>query len=53
MDKNKNVTLIEPDGTEKKMTIKDVAFTYGSNAVMRLTQGIACGADISTVELDD
>ena len=54
MDKKKNITLIEPDGTEKPMTIKDVAFTFGSNVVMRLTQGIQlCGADISTVELDD
>jgi len=52
MDKNKNVTLMEADGTEKSLTVKDVAFTFGSDVVMRLTQGIQLvGADISTVEL--
>ena len=45
--------LIEPDGTQAPITIKDAAFTFGSNYILRLTQGIACGGDISTVELDD
>ena len=53
MDRNKNIVLVEKDGTEKPMTIRDVAFTFGSDVVMRLTQGIQIvGADISTVELD-
>ena len=52
MDKNKNITLVEPDGTETPITMRDAAFTYGSNYILRLTQGIACGGDISTVELD-
>ena len=52
MDKNKNILLIEPDGTETPITMRDAAFTYGSNFILRLTQGIACGGDISTVELD-
>ena len=54
MDKDKNITLIEADGIEKSMRMKDVAFTFGSDVVMRLTQGIQlCGADVSTVEFDD
>ncbi len=52
MDKNKNIVLIEPDGTETPITMRDAAFTYGSSYVLRLTTGIACGGDISTVELD-
>ena len=52
MDKNKNIVLIEPDGTQTPITMRDTAFTYGSNYVLRLTQGIACGGDISTVELN-
>ena len=39
MDKDKNITLVKADGTEEQMTIKDVAFTFGSNVVMRLTLG--------------
>ena len=53
MDKKKNIVLIEPDGTQTPITMRDTAFTYGSNYVLRLTQGIACGGDISTVELDN
>ena len=53
MDKKKNILLIEPDGTETPITMRDAAFTYGSNFILRLTQGIACGGDISTVELDN
>ena len=52
MDKNKNITLVEPDGTETPITMRDAAFDFGSNFILRLTQGIACGGDISTVELD-
>ena len=52
MGKNKNITLVEPDGTQTSITMRDAAFTYGSNYILRLTQGIACGADISTVEVD-
>ena len=52
MDKKKNILLIEPDGTETPITMRDAAFTYGSNFILRLTTGIACGGDISTVELD-
>ena len=53
MDKNKNITLVEPDGTETPITMRDAAFDFGSNFILRLTQGIACGGDISTVELDN
>ena len=53
MGKDKNITLVEPDGTQTSITMKDAAFTFGSNFILRLTQGIACGADISTVELDN
>ena len=52
MGKNKNITLVEPDGAETPITMRDAAFTYGSGYILRLTQGIACGGDISTVELD-
>jgi len=52
MDKKKNIVLIEPDGTQTPITMRDTAFTYGSNYVLRLTQGIACGGDISTVDLN-
>ncbi len=52
MDKKKNIVLIEPDGTQTPITMRDTAFTYGSNYVLRLTQGIVCGGDISIVELD-
>ena len=53
MGKDKNITLVEPDGTETPITMRDAAFDFGSNYVLRLTQGIACGGDISTVELDN
>ena len=53
MDKNNNIVLIEPDGTQTPITMRDTAFTYGSSYVLRLTTGIACGGDVSTVELDD
>ncbi len=53
MDKDKTIVLIEPDGTQTPITMRDAAFTYGSNYILRLTQGIACGGDISTVELDN
>ena len=52
MGKDKNIVLIEPDGTQTPITMRDAAFTYGSDYILRLTQGIACGGDISTVELD-
>ncbi len=52
MDKDKTIVLIEPDGTQKPMTFMEVSRTFGSNFILRLTQGIACGGDISTVELD-
>ena len=53
IDKKRNVVLIEPDGTKKPMTFKEVSCEFGGNVIMRLTQGIQiCGADISTVELD-
>ena len=53
MDRKKNITLVETDGTERPMTIQDVAFTFGGNVVMKLTQGIQIvGADISKVEVD-
>jgi len=53
MDRKKNITLVEADGTKKAMTIQDVAFTFGGNVVMKLTQGIQIvGADISKVEID-
>ena len=54
MGKDKNIVLIEPDGTQTPITMRDAAFTYGSDYILRLTQGIQlCGADISTVELDN
>lgn len=54
IDKKRNIVLIEPDGTKKPMTFQEVSRTFGGNVIMRLTQGIQlCGADISTVELDD
>ena len=54
IDKKRNIVLIEPDGTKKPMTFKEVSLTFGGDVIMRLTQGIQlCGADISTVELDD
>ncbi len=53
MGKDKNIVLIDPDGTQKPMTFKEVSRTFGGDVIMRLTQGIQlCGADISTVELD-
>ena len=53
MDKKKNILLIEPDGTQTPITMRDAAFDFGSNFILRLTQGIACGGDISTVELEN
>ena len=54
IDKKRNIVLIEPDGTKKPMTFTEVSRTFGGDVIMRLTQGIQlCGADISTVELDN
>ncbi len=52
IDKKRNIVLIDADGTKKSMTFQEVSRTFGSNFILRLTQGIACGGDISTVELD-
>ncbi len=53
MGKDKNITLVDPDGTHKPMTFMEVSRTFGGDVIMRLTQGIQlCGADISTVEWD-
>jgi hypothetical protein len=54
IDKKRNIVLIESDGMKKPMTFKEVSLTFGGDVIMRLTQGIQlCGADISTVELDN
>ncbi len=53
MGKDKVIWLIEADGTKRQIDYRE-AGKLNSNAVLRLTQGIQlCGADISTVELDN
>ncbi|MBC8458469.1 MAG: hypothetical protein H8D67_10790 [Deltaproteobacteria bacterium] len=54
IDRKRNIVLIESDGIQKPMTFIEVSRTFGGDVIMRLTQGIQlCGADISTVELDN
>ena len=50
MGKDRIIWLIEVDGTKKQISYPE-AGKINRNSVLRLTQGIACGADISTVEL--
>ena len=50
MGKDRIIWLIEVDGTKKQISYPE-AGKLNRNSVLRLTQGIACGADISTVEL--
>ncbi len=52
MGKDKVIWLIEADGTRKQMGYRE-AEKIKRNSTLHLTQGIACGADISTVELDN
>ena len=51
MGKDKVIWLIEMDGTKKQMGYRE-AEKIKRNSTLHLTQGIACGGDISTVELD-
>ena len=55
MDKKLNVWLIEPDGTKKPMSCREVAEKYDSykkGIIKQLRAGIDSGCDLSTVELD-
>ncbi len=50
MGKDRQVWLVEKDGTRKAITFAEAGDLKG-NSVLRLTQAIACGADIGVVEL--
>ena len=52
MDKKLRTWLIEPDGTKKEISCREICETFNGNIVMQLRAGIDCGGDISTVELD-
>ena len=53
MDKKLNTWLIEPDGTKKPFSCREICEQFDGNIVMQLRAGIDSGGDISTVELDN
>lgn len=56
MDKKLRTWLVEPDGTKKPISCREIAEqldSYEKSIIKRLRMGIDSGADISTVELDD
>ena len=65
MDKKLNTWLVEADGTRKAISCREIAMQFDSfegavdapsdekGIIKQLRAGIECGADISTVELDD
>ena len=53
MDKKLKTWLVEPDGTKKEISCREICEQFDGNLVMQLRAGIDSGGDISTVELDN
>ena len=53
MDAKLKTWLVEPDGTKKEISCREICEQFDGNIVMQLRSGIDAGGDISTVELDN